>query len=258
VVRLSEQPNPTALTLSVEILSDGQVVLGGDPWTERALTAVGLDEIDQEILTAPLLQASGDYPAEVNPAVDPMNIPIGILHPKWIFTVGGGPDPVVVTSDRWLGDETEAMYWAPSPERQELDRLANLLASVSEWVTTDGWVSADWVPYEATSYLLWVTVWAEPMDGLPSVVGAIWPFDGPITEFGEMVATVPDFSVDRCGYLEPAQATDVAGTLSDAGVDPGNPRPDVLTDGGRVSLYLSPRTEDGFPTCADMAPILQH
>jgi hypothetical protein len=29
-----------------------------------------------------------------------------------------------------------------------------------------------------------------------------------------------------------------------------------VTDGGWVTLYLSPRTADGFPTCADVAPYL--
>jgi hypothetical protein len=272
-VRLTQGLYPPALAsiLSVEIMSDGQVVQGispddpsvplrpgGHPWTTRSLTAAGLDQVDQEILSAPLLQASGDYRAQLDPSVDPVDIPIGIVHSTWMFTVGGGSDPIVVTSDAWLGDEVEAMYWVPSPERMELDRLARLLASVSDWIAAEDWTSADWVPYEAESYLLWVTAWAEPLDGLPSVVGATWPFDGPIEEFGDVVATTPNFSTDRCGYLDSVQATDVADTLSDAGVDPGNPNPDVMTDGGRVTLYLSPRTVDGFPTCADLEPFLSH
>ena len=34
----------------------------------------------------------------------------------------------------WLGDEFEAQYFAPSPERKELDRLANLLVNIPDWV----------------------------------------------------------------------------------------------------------------------------
>ncbi len=45
--------------------------------------------------------------------------------------MGEGPDAVVVTSAAWLGDEIEAQYFAPSPEREELDRLANLLVNIS-------------------------------------------------------------------------------------------------------------------------------
>jgi hypothetical protein len=239
-------------------MSDGHVVLGGDPWTTQSLTAAGLDQIAQEVLAAPLLQVSADYPSQPIQSGDPTQIPIGIIHSLWTFTVGEGADAVVVTSAGWLGDEFEAQYFAPSPERKELDRLANLLVTIPDWVTSDGWTTASWTPFEAASYLLWVTVWPAPIpDGLPSVVGATWPFDGPIEEFGELVVTdLEHLSTGRCGYLDPAQATDIAGTLSNAGVDPNDTRPDVVTDGGWVGLYLTPRTLDGFPTCADAAPWL--
>jgi hypothetical protein len=248
----------------VEIMSDGQVVLGGDDsWTTRSLTAAGLDQVDQEVLGAPLLQASGDYPAEAIPLSDPI---VGGYPPTWTFTVGGGANPVVVTSSAWLGDEAEAMYFVPSPERQELDRLAHLLASVSDWVTTEGWASAGSTPYEATSYLLWVTVWTAsdvtPVpDGLPSVVGITWPFGGPIEEFGDVVAT--NLSTGRCGYLDPSQETELVTILTGLGIDPPIPTGvnsqvsmDLATETGWVDVYLSPRTVDGFPTCADVVPFL--
>lgn len=257
--------NPPVLTLSVEIMSDGQVVMGGDPnpWTSRSLTAAGLDQVGQEVLEAPLLQASGDYSAEAIPRSDPV---IGMTPPTWTFTIGGGSDPVVVTSDAWFGDEAEAMYFVPSPERKELDRLADLLASVSDWVTADGWASADWAAYEATGYLLWVTVTVAsdlvPVpDGLPSIVGAAWPFDGPIEEFGDVVAT--NLSTGRCGYLDSSQATDLVTILTDLGIDPptisrvdSQTPVNLATEAGYVGLYLSPRTVDGFPTCADVVPYL--
>jgi hypothetical protein len=256
--------NPPTLTMYVEIMSDGQVVLGGDdPWTTRSLTVAGLDEVGQEVLDAPLLQASGLYPAEAIPLSDPI---IGMNPPTWTFTLGGGSDPVVVTSSAWLGDEAEAMYFVPSPERQELDRLAHLLASVSDWVTADGWASADWTPYEATSYLLWVTVWTasdvNPLpDGLPSAVGISWPFDGPIEEFGDVVAT--NLSTGRCGYLDPSQEADLVMILTGLGIDPptlsrvdSQVSMDLATETGWVGIYLSPRTVDSFPTCADAVPFL--
>jgi hypothetical protein len=242
--------------LSVEIMSDGQVVLAGNPWTARSLTAAGLEQVGQQVLSAPLLQASADHPTlALQPSGSVQGIPVGLTAATWTFTMGGESDPVVVTSSAWLGDDTEAMYFVPSPERKELDRLANLLASVSDWVTADGWASAESDPYEAASYLLWVTVWAEhPADGLPSVTGATWPFTGAIEEFGDVVAT--GVGTGRCGFLDPAQATDIARTLSEAGVDPDDPNTGVVTDGVWVSLYRSPRTVDGFPTCADVSPYL--
>jgi hypothetical protein len=237
-------------------MSDGQVVLGGNPWTMRSLTADGLDQVRRRVLAAPLLQASADYPAEVivQPA-DPMQIPVGLIHPVWTFVVGEGADAVVVTSGAWLGDETEAQYFAPSPEREELDRLAKLLVTIDEWVTSDGWTTASWMPYEAASYLLWVTVWSESTpNGLPSAAGMAWPFEGPIEAFGETVAA-DEISEGRCGYLQPSQAVDMAAGLSGIGVD-ATRRVDVATDTGWVGLYLSPRTVDGFPTCADVSPYL--
>lgn len=261
-VRLtSSRHNPPALTLGVEITSDGQVVnsLGppspretpGDPWSTRALTAGGRDQVAQEVLDAPLLRTSGEYAAE---AVNPLQVPAGLTASIWNFTLGGGPDPIIVTSSAWLGDEAEAAYFVPSPERKELDRLANLLLTISDWVPADGWESADWAPYVGLSYLLWVTVWPDQApDGLPSVAGSTWPFNGPLESFGDVIST--DVSEGRCGYLEPSPATDLAATLAAVAVDARRPV-DVATDTGWVRLYLSPRTVDGFPTCADAAPFL--
>jgi hypothetical protein len=255
-VRLTQlNPNPPTLTLRVEIMSDGQVVLGRDPWTTRWLTAAGLDQVGEEILAAPLLQVSAEYPAEAVQPSDPTQIPVGIIHSVWTFTVGEGANPVVVTSAAWHGDEAEARYFAPSPEREELDRLANLLVSIPDWVTSDGWTTPSWTPQEAASYLLWVTVWSEIAPaGLPSAAGVALPFEGPIEGFGETVAA-NEISEGRCGYLEPSQALDLAAGLSRIGVDASR-RVDVAIDAGWVGLYLSPRTVDGFPGCADVAPFL--
>jgi len=255
-VRLTQVvPNPPNLTLSVEIMSDGQVVLGGNPWTTRSLTADGLDQIGQEVLAAPLLQTSADYPSEAIQPSDPMQIVVGIIHPLWTFTIGEGADAVVVTSAAWLGDEVEALYFAPSPERKELDRVANLLVGVSDWVGADGWATSDWTPYAAASYLLWVTVWSEAApEGLPSVVGVTWPFEGPIQAFGETVAA-NEISEGRCGYLEPSAANVVVPILTGVAGDVGR-LANAATDAGWVGLYLTPRTVDGFPTCDDAAPWL--
>jgi hypothetical protein len=122
-------------------------------------------------------------------------------------------------------------------------------------VTSDGWTTANWTPFEAASYLLWVTVWPAPApEGLPSAAGVSWPFAGPIEGFGETVAA-NEISEGRCGYLEPSEANDLAAGLSGIGVDASR-RVDVATDAGWVGLYLSPRTVDGFPTCTDVAPYL--
>ena len=258
-VRLTQLiPNPPTLTLSVEIMSDGQVVLGGDPWTTRSLTAAGLDQVAQEVLAAPLLQASADYPSEpIQPSGPVQGFPIGLIHPVWAFTVGEGADAVVVTSAAWLGDEVEAQYFAPSPERKELDRLANLLVNIPDWVTSDGWTTATWDAIRGSE--------------LPAVG------DGVAGRRPPRVCRQPSAShghstgrSKRSGRRSPRtmSARDDAGTssprrpptwqqaLSGIGVRPQRDGSTWRTDGGWVGLYLSPRTVDGFPTCADVAPYL--
>lgn len=268
-VRLtSEIHNPPVLAMRVEIVSDGQVVIGDDPWTTRLLTPTGLDQVSQEILGAPLLQSSGDYPAV---PMDPTQLPVGLTAPVWTFTLGEGAGAVTVTSSAWL-DEAEAQFFVPSPEREELDRLAHRLEDLSDWITADGWATASWVPYETSSYLLWVSVWTPPIpDGLAAAAGASWPFDGPIEGFGDLVETgdlsgPPGESVmteARCGYLDSTAGADLMATLAGLGIDPpivsrvdSQARVDLATETGWVGLYLSARTVGDFPTCADVADVL--
>ncbi len=269
LVRLtSEIHNPPVLTLSVEIMADGQVIEGGEQWSSRTLTADGLEQVEEAILSSPLLQDSADYPWEL--AVPPEQAPIGISG-TWKFVIGEQPEPIVVTSGVWL-DEAEALYFVPSPERQELDRLAHLLADPTAWVTSDGWVEADSAPYEAASYLLWVTVWPAPTpDGIVSGAEVTWPFAEPLEEFGDVVETgeggvgpgPPGSAEGRCGYIDSSMAADLVTVLTGLGFDPptldgANSQADmnVATETGWVSLFLSSRTVDEFPTCADAAGFL--
>ena len=259
-VRLaSGRGNPPGLSLNVEIMSDGQVVLGGDSWTTRTLSEAGLDQVAEDVLDAPLLQQSGDYPREL--AVPPEEAPIGISG-EWIFTIGEGADAVTVTSDIWL-DEAEAMYYVPSPEREELDRLAHLLQTLPDWITDDGWATPNWQPYQAESYLLWVTVGPPPVpEGIPSAAGVDWPFDGPIEAFGDEVAPVGEIEAGaRCGYLDGSAADEMVTVLSGIGIEAQaggvtgrDNSVEVTTESGWVGIYLSPQTPTGFPTCADETP----
>ena len=264
VVRLtSEIHNPPVLSLTVEIMSDGQVIEGGDQVSTRTLTASGLDQVENEILSSPLLQDSAEYQWE--PAVPPEEMPIG-LSGTWTYVIGEGSDAVLVSSGVWL-DEAEALYFVPSRERQELDRLAHLLADLSSWVTPDGWVEAEPAPYEASDYLLWVTVWPLPVpDGTASGAEGTWPFEGSLEEFGDVVGSGEAGNgevVGRCGYLDASDATDLVTTLTGLGLDPlvrvrtdSQAGMNLATEAGWVSLYLSSRTVDGFPTCADTAAFL--
>jgi len=260
VVRLtSEIHNPPVLSLTVEIMSDGQVIEGGEKWSTRTLAASGLEQIENEILSSPLLQDSAEYPWVL--AVPPEQAPIG-LSGTWKYVIGEEPETVVVSSGVWL-DEAEAMYFLPSPERQELDRLAHLLADPSSWITPDGWGEAESAPYEAASYLLWVTVWPLPVpEGTVSGAEVTWPFGGSLEEFGDVVE-IGEMAEGRCGYLDSSDATNLVTILTGLGLDPSvRVRTDsqagmnLATETGWVSLYLSSRTVGGFPTCAVAAGFL--
>ena len=263
VVRLTSEFLPPTLSFEVEIMSDGQVIDGGDQASTRTLTTSGLEQVENEILSSPLLQDSAEYPWE--PAVPPEQMPIG-LSGTWKYVIGEGPGTIVVSSGIWL-DEAEAMYFVPSQERQELDRLAHLLADLSSWVTPDGWVEAESALYEATDYLLWVTVWPLPVpDGTVSGVGITWPFEASLEEFGDVVTSGEAEGgevVGRCGYLDGSDAASLVTTLTGLGFAPSvridaqsQAHMDLSTETGWVSLYLSARTVGGFPTCADAARAL--
>ena len=255
--------NPPNLTLEVEILTDGQVVEVYDSvppwWTTRNLNERGMAQVREAVLDAPLLQTSADYPRQL--AVPPEEAPIGISG-TWIFTIGEGAEAVTVTSDAWL-QEAEALYYVPSPEREELDRLAGLLMTLHDWVADDGWATPSWDAYQAESYLLWVTVWPPPAaEGIPSAVGVDWPFDGPIEAFGDEVAPAGGTEAGaRCGYIDAVAAEAMVTVLAGIGIETQagdvigqDNSVNVVTDNGWVGIYLSPRTPTGFPTCADEVP----
>jgi hypothetical protein len=263
LVRLTSEFLPPTLHLEVEIMSDGQVIEGGDEVSTRTLTASGLAQVEDEILSSPLLQDSAEHPWEL--AVTPEEAPIG-LSGTWKYVIDEQPGTIVVTSGIWL-DEAEAMYFVPSPERQELDRLAHLLADLSSWVTPEGWVEAEWAPYEATSYLLWVTVYPPPVpEGTVYGAEVIWPFDGSLEDFGDIVrrgVSETGEVVGRCGYLDASDMAGLVTTLTGLGFGPtvridveSQAHMDLASEANWVSLYLSAQTVGGFPTCADAAQSL--
>jgi hypothetical protein len=245
--------NPPRLQPMMSISGEGRVVLAIGSWSVRQLSAAGLARIRQEVLAAPLLQTSAEHLLERLPA-DSSGI-VGVpVHGMctYTFTLGTGPAAVVVRSTSWNGDSEEAQFYMPSPERKELDRLANRLASVADWVTADGWSDAAWSPFASASFLLWVESLAGPApDGIPSAAGVTWPFAGAIEAFGD--ATGPG----RCGYLQPTAASDTVRLLRGAGVDARLDAATYVTglrtDAGWVKILLTPRAPDGFPTCADEA-----
>jgi hypothetical protein len=245
----------TGFPADVTLSADGRVVV----WSSfvRQLNPAGLARVRQEVLQLPVLQATAMYQVEPRPGV-----PEAPGHGACInrFTLGEGAERVVVSAINWQGDQEEATYYLPAPERRALDELAMHLADIEAWLGPSAWTEPLARRYISSSYQLWIY----PQSGAPpsyvdapSVSGAVWPFDGPIEQFG---GTDPQ---QRCGYLDSGQAFETLRVMrlrgvraEAAGVDP----PRVLsldgfgsgsfsTEGGWFSFWLTPRSPDGYPSC---------
>jgi len=246
---------PPDLTLT----ADGRVVLGWRSNLVRQLSPSGLAQVQRDVLVLPLLQESADYDVEHLPGA-----PDGPGHEVGFntFTLGEGTARVVVTAVAWLGEE-DGVYWVPSAERRVLEELAIHLLDVESWLGAAAWSEPVTRPYVSSSYLFWL---GPPNDapppadvGAPSVTGAAWPFDGPIEQFGESVGR------ERCGYLDLGQAFETLRLMRELGVPTSafaDPPPRQLsldgvgvgsfaTDAGWYYFWLTPRSPDGYPSCAD-------
>ena len=223
----------------------------------RQLSPSGLARFQRDVLDLPALQASADYVLErISGSPEPPGHGVCVSG----FTLGEGTARVEVTAVGWLGQE-EGVYWIPSPERRALDELAAHLEEVEVWLGAAAWSEPIARPYVSSSYLLWLEPPNDPPPpsgvSAPSVIGAAWPFDGPIDQFGEPVGQA------RCGYLDLAQAFETLRLMRSLGVEAtalGDAPGQVALDGQRYgnfttevgwfSFWLTPRSPDGYPGCA--------
>jgi hypothetical protein len=241
---------PADVTLS----ADGRFVLVSG--VVRQLSASGFAQVQRDVLQLPALQASATYRLTPRPdAPDPPGH--GTCSNR--FTLGEGTGKIVVTATNWQGDEEEATYFLPSPERKVLDALALDLMDVEAWLGPSGW-SEPARRYVSSSYRFSLTAnGSTPPDYLdaPPLAGVPWPFDGPIEQFGEPVGG------ERCGYLDLGQAFETLRLMRQWGVpalaNEVDPAPlltldrfgsgNFTTDAGWFSFWLTPRSPDGHPSC---------
>ena len=247
---------PPDLTLT----ADGRVVLGWTNSLVRQLSPSGLAQIRRDVLDLPLLQRTADYDVEHLPSAPDVGPPHEVGFNT--FTLGEGTARVVVTAVAWLGEE-DGVYWVPSAERRVLEELAIHLLNVESWLGAAAWSEPVARPYVSSSYLFWL---GPPNDapppadaGAPSVTGVAWPFDGPIEQFGESLGQ------ERCGYLDLGQAFETLRLMRELGVPTSvfaAPPPRQLsldgvgvgsfaTDARWYYFWLTPRSPDGYPSCAD-------
>lgn len=240
----------------VSLSADGRFVLISG--MVRQLSPSGFAQVQRDALQLAFLQTSATYRPELRPGV-----PDGPGHGACLnrFTLGEGSSKIVVTATNWQGDDEEATYFVPSPERRALDALALHLMDVEAWLGPAGWSEPGARRYVSSSYRF--SLFAN--DGMPPdyvnappVAGVPWPFDGPIEHYGERVGG------ERCGYLNLAQAFETLRLMRQWGVDPlanevdSAPRltldrfgsGNFTTDAGWFSFWLTPRSPDGHPGCA--------
>ena len=247
---------------NVTFTADGRVILGSAdltwPGLVRQLSPSGLAQVQRDVLALSELQKSARYGLERLPN-SPEPPGHGLCSNS--FTLGEGTDKVSVTAVAWL-DQEEGVYWVASPERRALDELALHLLDIEAWLGPDAWAEPVSRRYVSSSYLFWLSPQGQeppPDVDAPNVTGMGWPFDGPVEQFGDPVGQ------ERCGYLYLGQAFELLRLLhasdvptNTAGASP--PRPLTLagfgsgqfkTDAGWFGFWLTPRSPDGYPSCAD-------
>ena len=233
---------PPALTVT----ADRYVILTSGPdeggWQIGRLTPEAFSDL-MTIAQHPALQQSAEYRPELRAdAGDPPGHGLCVF----LFTLGAPDDRVHVSSVSWFGEEEEAAYYVPSPERRALDELARRLMLGRDLFADAAWEQQP-TAYEAEHFMVWI--WSEaasPTPGVPALAD-LDPLSD-ITTFGEPIRS------GRCGYLDRAEAEEMRAAFA------GSPTPmapndvsylTVETDGGWANIVTSPITPDGFPTCGD-------
>jgi hypothetical protein len=222
----------------------------------RRLTDDGLAELRQILFGDGLLDADATYELEPLPDAEPPGRG-GFAH---TFTRGEGADEIVVTSVGWLGDEEEAAYYEPSPERRALDELANALRDPESLLGEDAWAEPA-ASYEAGDYLLVATAYRDvPPFGNPDVSEVPLPIDGAVDEFGEAYGAGPPPA--RCAVVTRDDATAIVEALTNLGIAEENSvgldrvtaaSLDWADGNGTVDLWLLPRMPGEYPDC-DSSP----
>ena len=219
----------------------------------RQLSPEGLGELRERIFGSGLFEQSADHELEQRPdAPEPLGRGVAVF----LFTAASGDDEVVVHSVQWLGDEEEATYYEPSPEREALDALARALRDPESMLGEDAWAGPA-EPYEGTEY----HVVLQPMRDVPlygnlDVSELPLRYDGPLDEYGQEAGD-PRPPLTRCGVIGREEAAAIIDRMRQA--DFGQVGMSSATIGsldwadgnGIVDMFLVPRMPDSFPGCDD-------
>jgi hypothetical protein len=250
---------PPVVAPATTVLEDGRVIWRTDDGTflVRQLTPDSLDGFREQVLSTGLFEQSATYELELLPGAEPP----GHGGCLWGFTfTGDDGETVEVSSVNWQGDEEEATYYQPAPERQALDELAQQLLDPAAWNGDEGWVQPDAVPFEPDEYMVLASVSVPQLatQGAPDFDAISWPFDAPPDEFGV------DFGFadppERCDTSDAETIEALADELAAAGLEQFEERPISgagvgLPWGARdaaVGLSIWTVLPDGRPGCATL------
>lgn len=245
---------PPVLVPATTVMEDGRVVWQAEDRRHlvRRLTSHGLAQLREEVRATGLFTASATYELERRPGTPE---PPGHGVCVWSFAWSDGDAPTVeVRSVQWLGDEEEAAYYEPSPERETLDALAERLRE-PERIDEDAWAEPVAAPYEPHAYLVLAALSVPQLatEGAPDLDEVAWPFESAPDAFGTPTGGQPAY---RCGVADAGQVRELADQLAAAGLEQFSGAPSGATvllpwvaRDASVDVSIWPVMPDGRPTC---------
>lgn len=246
---------------TLTVTSDGRAVWlaeasAAEPqgYLVRRLTADGLAELRSRVEATGLLDTSARYVPEPLPDVE---VPgQGACSRRFEYVADAVDEAVVVNAVQWFGDDFEAEYFQPSPERKELDALAGELNGIESWLGRNAWDETPAAAYRAGRFLVVAAVAEDPFttEGAPDVDEVSWPFDEPPDAFGEPAGdSEPQ---QRCAVADAAAVERLADELAARGLEQFE---DIAPGAGvtlpwashdaSVNLLIYPQLPDGAPGC---------
>jgi hypothetical protein len=226
---------------STVVFEDGRVVLrepDSGAYIVRRLASAGMAHLEDNVMSSPYLRTSAEYTPVPQPGAEPPGH--GLC--AYSFTVGADTEPIVVSSVSWFGEQEEAAFYEPAPERKALDAIARNLMVIDSVLDEASWEPAGWLPFIAEDYYLWVGRGVGPApEGSVPMDASVLPID--VDAFGEPIVG------GRCGPISREQAFELARVLNQpsAATDVRLDMPTFYVTGAGAdetwwNLTLAPRT----------------
>ena len=218
-------------------VTDGSEVSDGAWMLARRLTPAGIAQLRETVTATGLFGTSGSYGPVALPNVEPP----GRGADGYAISLGSGTDAVTVHWVSMFPDD--ALYFEPSPEREELDVLGARMIDFDAWLAEAGWAERDPCTVQALRFRIFI--FADAYGGAladlpPDVADVPWPLGGEILSWGADVGPPdePRLAV-RCGIAARADASRLVDELREAGAF--DPFPTTLDAGPAIELQLGDR-----------------